>query len=1011
MPCKKVISQFFYLGFLQGNLFAFIQRKVFCLPVLLIAAGLFCNNDSKGQKFNFNTYTISSGLVSNEIRGIFQDARGAIYLTTPSGISIFDGYRFKNFGYKDGIKYDYIKHMAELDSGKVYLFANTGRQAYIFQNNSYKRFIVTPNIITQYFKGKDNNHYVCTDIGIYQLKNDAFKKQRLTDDTSVMANSFFKYADVNDSISLVLKTYPQNRLDIINKNSRKIIFKIPEFLGFQLFKDSQKRIWVCTDSRGIKMIDEQTLQTPEKLFDHTPAVFNSLEGIQVNSVAEDAQKNLWFATTGKGLVKLEPNGTCHFISTKNGLLSNNILKVFVDRDNKIWIGTQSGLQQIAENNTALYDKSAGLQNDAVYAALQTDSNRYLVSTFHHLEVIDSRKENIAAIEIPYFAEGYIFKLIKKDNGEIWGLTSRRIVKIGFEGTKPVMKLSRPADEILSDFIAMPDGSFLVLSKTKIYHFSQDKFITLAYGLPSGKCLIKDNSGHIWAGTNKGLFIYDLQNNSLSYALQNKLSGYCFDNVFEIKILAADSRGNIWGGSKENGIYQLEISADTLLRKRHISRENGLSNNMIRYLLFNNDSTLYCSSTSGVDKIVFTSTGYNITNVNNIINLTGSAYSIYQEKDYNSILFTGLSGLLVFNGQMERNNAQTIHNSFTDCIVNGISVTAMLTKDIVLFENNQNSPTFYFSPYDFNKNNYAFYYWLDNGEKENWQKLDNVNFVRFSNLPHGQYTIYIKCLNRQNDQVVSVISKKFIIQPLWYQTVLFILGVILLTGFLIFYLVRKRINELKQKAAIQQKITETEMAALKAQMNPHFMFNCINSIDAFIHSNDKYNATLYLNKFARLLRGILDSSHQNTVTFSKDIDTLKLYIEMEELRHENQFITKYDIEEELMNSGYKVPPLIIQPFVENAILHGLKNRQDNNGILHIEVKRAADKIHYCIQDNGIGRAAAKQIMQNKESSYGMHMSYDRIKLFNQERQPSVTVTDLKNDGYPAGTKIEVLLKII
>ena len=988
-----------------------IQIKKVGLPVLLALASLFCYKKSYTQKFNFNTYTISSGLVNNEIRGIFQDEAGAIYLTTPSGISIFDGYRFKNFSYKDGIKYDYIKHMAQLDSGKVYLFANTGRQAYIFQNNCYKRCIVTPNIITQYFKGKDNNHYVCTDIGIYQLKNDAFKKQRLTDDTSIIANSFFKYAEVNDSISLVLKTYPQNRLDIINTKSRKIIFNIPDFFGFQLFKDSQRRIWVCTDSRGIKMIDEQTLLAPEKLFDHTPAVFNSLEGVQVNSVAEDAQKNIWFATTGKGLVKLEPNGICRFITTKNGLLSNNILKIFVDRDDKIWIGTQSGLQQIAENKTALYDKSAGLQNDAVYATLQIDSNRYLTSTIHHLEIIDSRNENISSTAMPYFDEGYIFKLIKKDNREIWGLTPRRIVKITLTGSLPVMKLSPAAEEILIDFITLPDGSFLVLSKTGISHFSHDKFTTLARGLPSGKCLIKDNSGKIWAGTNKGLFIYELQNNGTSYSLTNKLSGYCFDNVFEIKILAADSRGNIWGGSKENGIYQLEISGDTLLRKRHISRENGLSNNMIRYLLFSNDSTLYCSGTSGVDKIIFNNKGYNITNINTIINLPGSAYSIVQEKDYNNLLFTSLSGLLVFNGQMEQISSKNTRNSFTDCIVNGLSLTALLSKEVIEFDNDQNSPAFYFSPYDFSKDNHEFYYWLDNGEKQNWQKLDNVNFVRFSNLPHGKYTLHIKCLNRQNEQVISIISKTFVIKPLWFQTVLFRLGVILFAGLLIFYFVRKRINELKQKAAIKQKITETEMAALKAQMNPHFMFNCINSIDAFIHSNDKYNATLYLNKFARLLRGILDSSHQNTITFSKDIETLKLYIEMEELRHENKFTTRYAIEEEMMNSGYKVPPLIIQPFVENAILHGLKNRQDNNGILYIEIKRDADKIHYCIQDNGIGRAASKQIMQNKESSYGMQMSYDRIKLFNQEQQPSVTVTDLVSNGYPAGTKIEVQLKII
>jgi LytS/YehU family sensor histidine kinase len=216
---------------------------------------------------------------------------------------------------------------------------------------------------------------------------------------------------------------------------------------------------------------------------------------------------------------------------------------------------------------------------------------------------------------------------------------------------------------------------------------------------------------------------------------------------------------------------------------------------------------------------------------------------------------------------------------------------------------------------------------------------------------------------------------------------------------------------KEKESFRQKIVETEIAALKAQMNPHFMFNCINSIDAFIQSNDKYNATLYLNKFAKLIRNVLDSSKQNLVHFSKDIETLKLYIELEELRHENKFTTEIKIEPELLSGDYKVLPLIIQPFVENAILHGLKNKDGNNGKLFIDVKRNSNNIDYTITDNGIGRKAAVGITQNKESSYGMQLSFDRIKLFNEEKTPSVKINDLYEGGIATGTKVNVLLKIV
>jgi hypothetical protein len=215
----------------------------------------------------------------------------------------------------------------------------------------------------------------------------------------------------------------------------------------------------------------------------------------------------------------------------------------------------------------------------------------------------------------------------------------------------------------------------------------------------------------------------------------------------------------------------------------------------------------------------------------------------------------------------------------------------------------------------------------------------------------------------------------------------------------------------EKNRIEYQIKEAEMAALKAQMNPHFMFNCINSIDAFIHSNDKYNATLYLNKFARLLRNILESSKENTVPISTDVDTLKLYVELEELRHESRFVTIFNIDDELLSNDYKVPPLIVQPFVENAIQHGLVNKQAGMGELLIHIKREGEIIQYIISDNGVGRKVSGQIKQNKESHLGMQMSYERIKLFNKEATASVTIEDLYDMGTAAGTKVTVNLNII
>ena len=211
-------------------------------------------------------------------------------------------------------------------------------------------------------------------------------------------------------------------------------------------------------------------------------------------------------------------------------------------------------------------------------------------------------------------------------------------------------------------------------------------------------------------------------------------------------------------------------------------------------------------------------------------------------------------------------------------------------------------------------------------------------------------------------------------------------------------------------SISEQLSKARLEALRSQMNPHFIFNCINSIDALIQSNDKYNATVYLNKFAKLLRGILDSSKQNTVSLANDIDTLKLYIELEQFRNEDKFTAEIQADDELLRDDYKVPPLIIQPFVENAILHGLRYRHDNNGRLFISVNRQGEYIQYIIEDNGIGRNTFNHHLQKNKVSYGIDMSNERVKLFNNEEKTSVQITDLFLNGKPSGTKVSVLLKV-
>jgi len=214
---------------------------------------------------------------------------------------------------------------------------------------------------------------------------------------------------------------------------------------------------------------------------------------------------------------------------------------------------------------------------------------------------------------------------------------------------------------------------------------------------------------------------------------------------------------------------------------------------------------------------------------------------------------------------------------------------------------------------------------------------------------------------------------------------------------------------QQQAVLQKRSIELEMQALRAQMNPHFIFNCLNAIDNLIQTGEGEKATEYLAGFARLIRMILDSSKNNLVPFHKDLELIKLYLELERFRCNYKFDYEIAADDVLMNGDYKVPPMIVQPFIENAIQHGLINKKNGDRKLQVQARLKDDYIVYEITDNGIGRQEAARIKQRNHPghhSYGIGISRDRVHLHNLDSQPGdVMITDLRN-GTQTGTRVTI-----
>lgn len=235
--------------------------------------------------------------------------------------------------------------------------------------------------------------------------------------------------------------------------------------------------------------------------------------------------------------------------------------------------------------------------------------------------------------------------------------------------------------------------------------------------------------------------------------------------------------------------------------------------------------------------------------------------------------------------------------------------------------------------------------------------------------------------------------------------LLILALIVRNGML------KRKNEqLRHKheqSALKRKAMELEMQALRAQMNPHFIFNCLSAIDNLIQTKQTDKATSYLARFAKLIRAVLDSSKNNLVPFQVDLETIQLYLEMEKFRCNDKFLYEINVEPVLLHGDFKVPPLIVQPFLENAIHHGLLNKNGNDKQLHVAISLCDEFIVYAITDNGIGRGKAAEVKKRNRpdhQSYGIAITRERIHLHNQNGiDDDLVIADLENEGVPTGTK--------
>ena len=305
--------------------------------------------------------------------------------------------------------------------------------------------------------------------------------------------------------------------------------------------------------------------------------------------------------------------------------------------------------------------------------------------------------------------------------------------------------------------------------------------------------------------------------------------------------------------------------------------------------------------------------------------------------------------------------------------------------------------------------------------EDWQEAGSRRYANYTNVPGGQYVFQVQVANNEGIWSPRLLEMPVAIDTAWYATWWFRIGAVALALALIYGTYRYRILQIRRqerlRTAFEKQLANVEMSALLAQMNPHFLFNCLNSIDSYIIRNESKKASEYLNNFARLMRLILNNSRTNYISLKDELESLELYLQMESLRFKDKFEYEIIVDGHLDPNSINIPPMLIQPYVENAVWHGLMHKDDGQGKVTIRVREHADTLTCTVEDNGVGREKAMALKPNKtgknRQSMGMQITKDRMEIINKlyDANTRVQIIDLYDEArVPRGTRVELTIPI-
>jgi ligand-binding sensor domain-containing protein len=977
----------------------------------------------------------SNGLSDNNIQAILKDKEGKVWVGTADGLNVLDGSIMKKFfsvpGRANSIPSNKILSLAEDTMGDTWM--GTGQGICCYQKNKQAFFSALPPpseygvsaIVNSTCFLNATQLWCGTEGGLYLFDINTKKFTPYLNTTGDTKNNYRLCNNINDLLldsdkNLWICTKDGLwKMDAGKKEFRKINgqpgdnFYHP--LCFSVFESSDKKIWTGSWKYGLQQINKTT---------GSVIPYHKLPGAigNVNCISELPTTDGKYLLLLNGELKAFDPFENKFVQLPKPLSLQqypDIKTIYRSEDGWLWLGTGNDGLFIASPHAQhfehhFFDGSFTSQsvllsewnNDLLIGAEGTsllkmyDSNWVVVKDFYH---------NIfpSPAGIPVFAT---LSLVKENDNSWWIGTSAGLIHID------------PKTNSRHWFIAgKKDSSSLPADFVTHIHLDKEK--------------------QLWVFPwRQGVWKMDVKKEKFIKRCNGFVKQAGIEKKLVIADAAEDAAGNIWMGDIDEGIVLFEKSSGQFSKPFTKQLGEMYNTSKIYYrngfmYSYTDNLMLKWKDKSSIQKIPLPE-GMNkelydmAPDKNNNWWLAGKSGLIYFNEKQNSFKkFTTGDGLVSnnMNGTLYcRNNGDMLFATSTYCTqfspekllynsnnAQKVLLTAVYVNDSLIIPDSnaieltyrQNNLLFQWALPSFTNPFANNYYCRLQGIDTSWRYVGNKGEIQYANLSSGKYNILLKAASANGIESSNIISYQFIILLPYWKRWWFLTTVSALAALLLFWSVRKRITAIRRKAALQKEISELEMKALRAQMNPHFIFNSLNSIQECIVTKNTDAAYNYLSQFSKLVRRILENSGKVTVPITEELELMKWYMSLEKLRFTDEF--EFTIQNKFSNTDFEIPSMVIQPFIENALWHGLANKQGEKK-LQLLVFESKDMVNIVIEDNGIGRKAAAGL-PNREGKTSMGLQIAKERLQHYSYASSVEIIDLMDtQGNACGTKVIIHL---